>query len=135
MDITLDRQLVHQTCSGCASEFAAVRGSVFDSGRPIGLYLIALHGHTQGGKLAHLALAFMNEYGDSPEAAALCVEATSTDFNYTVVDWSESPWKTETYLGAMLDRHAVLGGPLQDVIFHVAAHVISDVPEVREYFG
>ena len=133
MQITLDRQSVRQTCPSCAVEFPVIRGSVFDSGRPIGLYLIALHGHTDGGRLAHLALAFVNEHGALPQAAALYVEATSTDFDYTVVDWSESPWQSETYLGVMLGREAVLGGPLKDVIFHVAGHIVSDIPEVREY--
>ena len=135
MEITLDRQVVHQTCPSCSSEFLVVRGSVFESGRPIGLYLIALHGHTDGGRLAHLALAFVNEHGDSPEAAALYVNATSTDFNYTVVDWSESPWKSETYLGTMLDREAVLGGPLKDTIFQVASRIVFDIPEARAYFA
>jgi hypothetical protein len=55
-DIALDRQVLRQSCPGCGSEFVVVRGSVFESDRPIGLYLIALHGHTAGGRLAHLAL-------------------------------------------------------------------------------
>ncbi len=71
MEITLDRQRVHQTCPSCASEFVVVR--------------------------------------------------------------SESPWKSETYLGAMLDRNAVLGGPLKDLVFHAASHIVHELPEVREY--
>jgi hypothetical protein len=134
-DIALDRQVLRQTCPGCGSEFVVVRGSVFESGRPIGLYLIALHGHTAGGRLAHLALAFVNESGASPAAAALCVETASDHFAYTVVDWSESPWKTDTYLGSMLDRETVLGSPMKDTIFHVAGHITRDVPEVRQYFA
>lgn len=134
-DITLDRQVLRQTCPGCGSEFVVVRGSVFDSDQPIGLYIVALHGHTSGGRLAHLALAFVNGHSASPTAATLFIETTADHFNFTVVDWSESPWKSETYLGVMLDRDAVLGSPLRDTIFHVAGHITRDVPEVRQYFS
>ena len=133
-DIALDRQVLRQSCPGCGSEFVVVRGSVFESDRPIGLYLIALHGHTAGGRLAHLALAFIDESGARPAAAALCVETTADHFQYTVVDWAESPWKTETYLGSMLDREAVLASAMKDAVFHVAGHITRDVPEVRQYF-
>ena len=134
-DIALDRQVLRQTCPGCGSEFVVVRGSVFDSRKPVGLYLIALHGHGRGGRLAHLALAFLDEHDASPAAAAICVEATADHFEYTVIDWSESPWKTETYLGSMLDRDAVLASVLKDQIFHVAGHITHDIPEVRQYFA
>ena len=56
-------------------------------------------------------------------------------FEYTVIDWSESLWKSETYLGSMLDRDAVLRGALKDLIFHVAGHITHDIPDVREYFA
>jgi hypothetical protein len=134
MNITLDRQVLRQNCTDCGREFVVVRGSVFDSDRPIGLYLIALHGHTRDGRLAHLALAFVNEVSGAPQAAALCAEAASDDLSFTVVDWSESPWKGETYLGIMLDRNAALA-TLRELIFHVAGHVTGDVPEVRAYFA
>ena len=134
-DITLDRQVLRQNCPGCGSDFVVVRGSVFDSRKPIGLYLIGLHGHGPDGRLAHLALAFVVENGASPEAAALRVVTTPDHFGYTVIDWSESPWKSETYLGNMLDRDAVLRSALKDQIFHVAGHVTHDIPEVRQYFA
>ena len=134
-DIALDRQVLRQTCPGCGAEFVVARGSVFDSRKPVGLYLIALHGHGRGRRLAHLALAFLDEDDASPAAAAICVDATADRFEYTVIDWSESPWKTETYLGSMLDRDAVLASVLKDQMFHVAGHITHDIPEVRQYFA
>lgn len=136
MDITLDRQVLSDHCAGCNVDFVVIRGSVFDGGRPIGLYLIALHGHSPSGQLAHLALAFVNDDGASPpSAAALDVLAMPDHVGYSVVDWSDSPWKNDTYLGVMLDREAVLASPIKDAVFHVAGHVTSDIPEVHDYFA
>jgi hypothetical protein len=50
MESTLDRQVVSQRCSGCDAVFTGVRGSVFDVGEGVGLYLVALHGHSPQGQ-------------------------------------------------------------------------------------
>jgi hypothetical protein len=136
VDITLDRQTVSQSCRACAIDVVVIRGSVYDGGQPIGLYLIALHGHSPSGRLAHLALAFVDPSGSGPPtAAAIEVTATPEQFGYSLVDWSESPWKHESYLGEMLDRQAALASPLKGTLLHVAGHITRDIPEVRHYFA
>ena len=131
--ITLDRQVVSRRCEQCGVEFVVVRGSVFERGRPIGLYLIGLHGHTAAGRLAHLALALLDESG-MPIAVALDMTATPEDFGYSAVDWSDSPWKGETYLGLMLDRADALASPMKPKVFTVAGRIARDLPEVQHYF-
>lgn len=114
-----------------------VRGSVFDADSPIGLYLIALHGHSPRGRLGHLAVALRPGTGGEahPIAAALQVSATPEQFELSLIDWSESPWKSETSLGDMLDRAAALSSPLRADFLHVANHVVIQVPEVAACFA
>jgi hypothetical protein len=134
--ITLDRQMLTRNCQHCAVDFVVVRGSVFDAGQPIGLYLIALHGHSAEGRLAHLALALLeHDASEPPQAFAVEVTATPKQFGYSVANWSDSPWKDEAYLGVMLDRDAALASPRKATVFHVAGHVVRDLPEVQRYFA
>ena len=136
MEITLDRQILTRNCQDCAVDFVVVRGSVFDGGHPIGLYLIALHGHSAEGRLAHLALALLdNDLSEPPRAVAIQVTATPEQFGYSIRDWADSPWKDEAYLGVMLDREAALASPRKATVFHVAGHVVRDLPEVQRYFA
>lgn len=94
MQITLDQQTVSQVCRDSATSFSVVRGSVFDEGRPIGLYLIALHGHSPEGRLAHIAIATRGP-ADGPIAMAIQVIETPDQIGFRLIDWSESPWQSE----------------------------------------
>lgn len=126
-----------QDCPDCDIHFSVVRGQVFDEGHPIGLYLIALHGHDAGGKLAHLAIAIMDGSANPPHpyAAAMVVRATADQYSFSLEDWPASPWRDEKYLGDMLDRTAVLESPHKDFLFRVADHVVSVLSEIGEYLA
>jgi len=130
--ISLDQQTKPQRCPECDVEFTVVRGSVYEAGLPIGLYLIALHGHAPEGRLAHLAVAVLDLAG-RPQAVAMTVLATSEQFGYTAVDWSESPWRHEAYLGKMLDREAALASSHWPKCLEIAGRIVRDVPEVATY--
>ena len=135
MAITLDRQVITKHCDTCAADFRVVRGSAFDCGRPMGLYLIALHGHSADGLLAHLATAILEEKTGEPVASAMVVSATSDQFQFSLVDWNESPWNEERYLGRMLSRADVLSSSSKQIFFNIADRVVEDLAEVREYFS
>jgi hypothetical protein len=126
-----------QFCDPCRLAFYVVRGSAFEDQRPFGLYLAALHGHSPGGKLAHLAVSVL-DFGQpdaGPTAFAIEVSATRTEFRHTLVDWAGSPWARESYLGRMLNRTEALESPLKPLAFQVADRVLGDIPEVQAYFG
>ena len=137
MRMTVDKQVVTQRCDACKTEFTVVRGSVFDNGKPFGLYVVALHGHAPDGRLAHLALGLLDrDHPDLPaDALAVQVLATEAEFRQSVVDWRDSPWASEKYLGRMLDRPAALASPLKPLAFHVVEHVLQEVPEIQAYFA
>jgi hypothetical protein len=135
--INLDRQVLSKRCEACNTDFVVVRGSVFEEGKPVGLYLVALHGHSSKGRLAHIAIALIDaaQPGLPPVAVAVEVVAAPDEFRLALVDWNQSPWAAETYLGTMLDRAQALESPLKPLVFHVADHVIADIPEVQAYFS
>lgn len=136
MALTLDQQVVSQDCADCGVAYAVVRGSVYDDGEPVGLYLIGLHGHDANGKCARLAIAVLDRstYRE-PCAAAMVIRPTADEYTFALEDWSMSPWKKEHYLGEMLDRKVVLQHGNRDLFFHIAEHVVYDLPEVQRYLN
>jgi hypothetical protein len=137
MKITLDRQVVSEHCPECHADFSVVRGSVFDGGEGCGLYVIALHGHSPRGPRAHLAIAILDgSDGEKvPLAAAMTAISTPEQFGFTLVEWEASPWRNEAYLGQMLSRAEVRSSPHLSTFFHIAEHVVEDLPEVSAYFA
>lgn len=135
MDLSLDCQPITQTCPECDTEFLVLRGSVFDADEPIGLYLVALHGHSPGGPIAHLAIGLRDsEDGTSdPTAVAMDVVPASGDFGFSVVDWRDSPWQTESYLGDRIDRDQALEHRRHRDFLTAAGYVAKSLPEVDEY--
>jgi hypothetical protein len=137
VEITLDRQVFPQHCPECEADFTVVRGSVYDGGQGFGLYLIALHGHSPQGRLGHLAIALLGGTGGQPVplAAAMDVIATPEQFGFALVEWESSPWRGEAYLGRMLSPAEVRASPHRPTFFHIAEHVVDELPEVRAYFA
>jgi len=138
MDLSIDRQPVSLTCPACDAEFLVVRGSVFDAGQPVGLYLIALHGHSPGGPVAHLAVALRNPEDEDavPVAVAMDVVPASGEFGFYLVDWRDSTWQTESYLGDRIDRAEALEHPRSEDFLRVAGTIAKSLEEVGEYlFG
>ena len=135
--ISLERHVGKQGCKVCDAEFVVVSGSVVEDGHPFGSYIVGLHGHSSEGRLAQLAVALLDrrEPEAGPIAVALEVSATPREFRMTVVDWAESPWAGETYLGKMLDKADVVDNRLRPVVLDMVNRVLSELPEVRSYFA
>lgn len=135
MNLSLDRQSITETCSGCGAEFRAIRGSVYDSSEPVGLYLVALHGHNPDGPIAHLAIGLLDPRDRTtiPVAVAMDVIPTSGDYGFSVVDWEDSPWKAESYLGERADRSDVLEHPRRSDFFEIGGYVARSLEEVGRY--
>jgi hypothetical protein len=136
MEISLDRQKVSKHCLECDIDFDVIRGLVYDSNEPIGLYLIALHGHSAKGPMGHLAIALRDPIAPDgpPVAVAMNVIGMEQQYGFELVDWDVSPWRDETYLGVMMDRVDALVSTHRQSFFHIAEHVVDDLPEVRGYF-
>jgi hypothetical protein len=61
------------------------------------------------------------------------VRSTETEYQVTVVDAEESPWKGVTLLGRMLDRAEALQHERLREVFHISDHMVRDDQPVREY--
>jgi hypothetical protein len=132
--ITFDYQVISQTCECCQKEFDVSRGSVYDGGQGIGIYIAALHA-CHPDKIVHLAIALRQGNGTSRDAYswAIRVWPTETEIQMSVVDAAESPWQNETYLGRMMDRQEALSNPLLDIVFHIADHIVTENPVISTY--
>ena len=135
--ISLDRQVFAQKCPGCGATFDALRGSAYLEKEPFGLYMVALHGHSPYGLVAHLAVALRvhSEAGPPAEAAAIVVTSRPDRFECELVPWADSPWRKETYLGEMLGPDEVRNSPRRALFFSVVDRVVEDLPEVVAYFA
>jgi hypothetical protein len=71
MQSALHRQTLTQKCPDCGGTFVIVRGSAYDGGRPFGLYLIALHGHSPEGQIAHVAVGVLGGSRVEPHPVAM----------------------------------------------------------------
>jgi hypothetical protein len=114
-----------------------VRGSVYDADTPIGIYLVSLHGHYEGGRFAQLAIAIINTVESKPHpiAVALNILEMEDQIGFQITDWSESIFSSEVYLGEMLDRSSALSSAHTDLFFHIAEHIVGDLPDVKAYFS
>jgi hypothetical protein len=120
-------------CEPCSESFHEITGAIFGDGQPLGFFMIALHGHSPEGRLAHLAMAVCSLAGDAA-SAALAVSAGTEGVVYRFLDWHDSPWNSQD-LDNMLDRDAVLQSPFRPTFLHAAEHVVRDIPEVSGYFS
>jgi len=132
--LRLDQQTVRQQCVHCGQEFDVSRGSVYEDGEGIALYLAGLHTCDRP-PVAHVAIAIRPGYRDNerPEAILLQMWTTEDSIAMHVTDAAESPWSGEQYLGRLLDRVEALDSPLLETVFHIAGHVARDNATVAAY--
>jgi len=132
--ISLDKQLVLQTCPHCQEIFSVCRGVVYDDGRPMALYLAALHKCFEG-KNVHLTIGFPGGYLSITEPTSFAINVKSSDNNFEVrlVEPNDSPWKNENYLGRMINRDEARVSELKDTVFHIVDHIVLDIQEINGY--
>lgn len=135
--ITVEKHIGTQRCQRCSTEFTAVSGAILEDQRPLGSYIVGLHGHANEGRLAQMALALLDRRAPeaSPIAIALEVSATPRELRMTVVDWADSVWAGETYLGRMVGRVDIVDNPLRPLLLDMADRVLRGLSEVQSYFA
>ena len=132
--LTLDRQGTTETCAHCRAPIAVSRGSVYDDGLPVGLYLAGMH-RCSTQPVAILALALLPQEGARPQAVHLRVVESAEAVEMMFLDPAESPWREHHYLGQMLAAAEARRSSLRDRFFHVADHVVRDLPELRTFLA
>lgn len=80
MHLGLDSiKIAERGCEQCHQPFRQITGAIFGDGQPIGFFMVALHGHSPEGRLAHLAMAVCSLQGEAA-SAALVVTASGRNF-------------------------------------------------------
>ena len=90
--LTLDRQRTTETCEHCRAPIAVSRGSVYDDGRAVGLYLAGMHRCSMQ-PVAILALALLPPDGGPPQAVHLRVLESAEAAEMMFLDPADSPWR------------------------------------------
>jgi len=134
--MTLDQQTLFDACNHCRQQFQVIRGSVYDdNGNGIALYLAAMHGCES--IAVDLVIAIRDGYAGASETSAIFIKVHphANEIQMSVVDPTDSCWRTESYLGRLLIRDEALASPLIDSVFHIADHIVMDVPGLRTYLA
>ena len=63
------------------------------------------------------------------------VITTPEQTGFGLVNWDASPWRNEVYLGKMLNPEEVRASPHRTTFFHIAEHVVRELPDVHAYLG
>jgi hypothetical protein len=135
--ITIDHQNAEQKCDHCGETFEVTRGSAYDEGdEGFSIYLAGLHA-CDSGKLAHMAIAIREGYEGFEDTCAVCLHVwvDESEFRMSVIDPDQSPWKNEAYLGRIMDREEALEHHFISTFFHIADHIVSENPQMKEYFN
>ena len=134
MDLSLDEQILWQRCAHCEREFVVSRGSAYEDGAGVALYVTGLHA-CDGPPVAHLAVAIRTGYRDNARSEAFLLQMWTTEDHVAMrlTDVAESPWSGEQYLGHLLDREEALASPLLEIVYHIAGHVARDNATVATY--
>jgi hypothetical protein len=136
MAITLDHQITFEFCDHCKQTLTISRGSVFEDNNGIAIYLAAMHACGPG-RLIDLAIAIREGYRSALETSAIAIKVrpTSTEIQMSVSEPEDSFWKNEEYLGKLMNRPEALASPLIGFFFHIADHIVADIPEVSTYLS
>jgi hypothetical protein len=132
--LTLDYQAATQRCEHCAKDYPVSRGSIYESGKPVAIYLAGLHRCTSGGS-AVLAIGVAPEdpHG-KPESFSIQVWLVNDQYQMTLLDPEKSPWRTHAYLGPMMTRAQALSSPRKTFYFDLADCIVGSNVHVIEFF-
>ncbi len=133
-ELTIDYQDVREKCAHCEADYTVSRGSVYDDGEGVSIYLAALH-ECQGGRVAHLAIAVREGYETVTETCAVVLQVRNggEQFEMSLMDPQYSPWNGLDYLGLIMTRLEVLESVHKELFFHIADHIVVENPTINSY--
>src|SRR5204862_7682944 len=107
--LTLDHQHATERCDHCAKDYPVSQGSIYDEGRPIAIYLAGLH-PCEGRGSAIFGIG-VNDDGGVPESFSIQAWLVNEQYEMTLLNPEQSPWRSHSYLGQLLTRAEVLASP------------------------
>ena len=122
------------TCDCCGRRAPSVVGFVYREGDAYAVYYA---GWTEGHRGGVSLIIGVGDWDDEATPAdrrsfGLRCWVEGSEVNFEVQEPAASRYGHNTWLGAMLPRPAALADPEIRSIFHVAEHIASDGPRVRD---
>jgi hypothetical protein len=132
--LTLDHQHASEWCDHCSADYPVSRGSIFENGSPIAIYVAGLH-PCESGASAIFGIGLAPGTEGIQESCSIQVWLVNDQYEMTLLNPPQSPWRSHAYLGPMLGREEVLGSPRKKLYFDIADCIVGRNPQVREFFG
>lgn len=96
-----------------------------------------MHACQDGGSVI-LGAGVMPPDGSPPDVAresfSIQIWLVNDNFEMTLLDPEQSPWRSHLYLGRMLTRTEVLASPRKEFFFSIADCVVNRNPTVVAFF-
>jgi hypothetical protein len=125
-------------CDCCGGKVTNLTRFVYQDGDAFAIYYVSFtEGHED--KVAY-ALIGIGEWGedstpDQRKAYSLKLWEGTSDWQVTVTDRDESPWKDVKFLGRILNRDEALKDPMIKDVFHISDHIRGEDRAVVEDFN
>jgi hypothetical protein len=123
-------------CECCGGVSVVLTRFVYQDGDAFAVYYAGFsESHSQ--REVKLAVG-MGEWGEDSTPAgrrsfALRLRDGGANFEVSVMDAEDSPWRNARTIGKMLDREEALADTGLADVFHITDHIATDDPDVREY--
>src|SRR5262245_18941125 len=136
--IECDQRTDGDPCPCCGGRTTTLTRFVYSNGAAHAVYYAAFSDNHPGQWVS--ALVSLCEWSEdaTPDdriAFALQIRAIEAEFQVSVVDAVNSPWKEVTFLGRILDRKEALEHPWIDEVFHITDHIVEEDEDVRGYLS
>jgi len=123
-------------CECCGGVTTRVTRFVHRDGGAHGVYYAAFSDNHPDRAVS--MVVSVGEWGDDavPDqraAFALLLRSGSENYEVTVIDGENSPWRDATILGRFLTRAEALSHPWLKDVFHITDHVFEEDAVVREF--
>ncbi|HMC21248.1 MAG TPA: hypothetical protein VKL19_05345 [Thermoanaerobaculia bacterium] len=132
--LTLDYQEATQRCEHCAKDYPVSRGSIYESGKPVAIYLAGLHPCSSGGSAIFAVGVAPEDPRGKAQSFSIQVWLVNDQYQMSLLDPEKSPWRTHGYLGPMMTRAQALASPRKAFYFELADCIVGSNPQVIEFF-
>ncbi len=126
-----------EVCTCCGGVTTRLTRFVYKDGDAFAVYYgIFSDNHAAREVTVAVSLGEWGE-GSSPEqrvAFPMIIRSTESEYEVSVTDANESPWKDVEIIGRMLNRNEALAHQWRDDAFHISDHIVTEDRPIIEYF-
>src|SRR5438093_492721 len=100
--LTLDYQEATQRCEHCAKDYPVSRGSIYESGKPVAIYLAGLHPCSSGGSAIFAVGVAPEDPRGKAQSFSIQVWLVNDQYQMSLLGPEKSPWRTHGYRVALM---------------------------------